>query len=109
MFECASECIRLTLFELQGKYISHVRCINNIKKGLFTGSLFSRDKCGLNAAVSNVRRGEKKKVDFLMFVPDPEIIHARAVMYFMAPADERLLAGYCFVVCRPSCKRNRLA
>lgn len=64
MFKCASECIRLTLFELQGKYISHVRCINNIKKGLFTGSLFSRDKCGLNAEVSNVRRGEKKKGGF---------------------------------------------
>lgn len=28
---------------------------------------------------------KKKKVDFLMFVTDPEIIHARVVMYFMAP------------------------
>lgn len=67
--------IPLTLFELQGKHANHVPRINNIKKGLFSGSLFSRDKCGLITEWSNVKGG-------VWF--DPEIINAHGVMCFMA-------------------------
>ena len=51
---CWEYIISLTSFELQGKYISCVLWINSIKKGLFNGSLFPKDKCGLNTEASNV-------------------------------------------------------
>lgn len=90
MFKRASECIRLTLFELQGKYISHVLWINNIKKGLFSGSLFSRDKCGLSTEVSNVD-GKKVDADVCSWprdytCPCSDVLHG--------PLDKKLLAGW---------------
>lgn len=113
MFECASESIRLTLFELQGKYISHVCWINSIKKGLFTGSLFSRDKCGSNAKVSNAQKNnnnvkKKKKGGFWHLFPTQRLYMAtwRCTSW---PCRQKSIGRMLSVVCRPSCKTKCLA
>lgn len=93
MSKCACECIRLNAIEntvfiwpiptprppIWALGQIHWPCvwINNIKKGLFNGSLFPRDKCGLNTEASN------EGGDFDVWL-DPEIICARGVMCFVA-------------------------
>lgn len=101
MSKYACKCIRLkcywestiplTSFEPQGKYISHVLWINNMKKGLFNGSLFCGDKCGLNTEASNVGRKKKKKDFDVCSWPRDYICPWSDVLHGLG--DIRLLAG----------------